>query len=112
MPLAQITFPAPTPQGMEEWFQNHARHHEALIDAVRRTFGAELTLLPIYPVQGDDLTVWNRSHQAMHTQLNELLKIAGSDISALDLKSKDYRGWFFEHFMQHQAAAQGCGEPV
>lgn len=112
MSLAQVQFPPPTEHGLDEWFMEHDQHHLALIAAIGRQHGVALQYYPIYPVNGDDLTVWNRGHQAMHNQMNEALTIAGSDISTLDLKSKDKNNWFFQHFIMHQAAAELCGEPV
>lgn len=112
MSLAQIQYPPPTPEGLDEWFHSHLRHHEALNAAITEKTGLALQFYPIYPVIADDLTGWNRAHQALHTQMNLALKIAGTDISTLDLKSKQKDAWFFQHFVQHQAAAELCGQPI
>jgi len=112
VPLAQIQYPPPTPQGLDEWFFSHREHHTALNQAITEKTGQNLQDFPIYPVQEDDLTGWNRAHQALHTQMNLALGIAGTDISTLSLKDKSKDNWFFEHFKQHEAAAQLCGQPV
>lgn len=112
MSLAQILFPAPTDQGIDDWFHSHVRHHEAIIKAIQDSRGIQLQMFPIYPVKDSDLTNWNRAHQSLHTQMNLALQIAGTDLTTLDLKAKDHQNWFFEHFIQHQAAGQRCGEPI
>lgn len=114
MSLAQVQYPPPTPQGMEEWFHAHVRHHEALMDAIFQTRGVRLTMYPIYPVlESKNLDVWHKSHQALHDQMNQLLKVAGTDLEDIDFKDqRKSDNWFFQHYLQHQGAAQECGLPV
>ena len=113
MSLAQILYPPPTPQGMEEWFQAHARHHQAIIFAMRETKGVSLDDLGLYPVNATDLDNWLELHQRMHTQMNSALGIPGTDLSGLDLKDKNLLdAWMFQHFLQHQGAGQLCGMAV
>ena len=113
MSLAQILYPPPTPQGMEEWFQAHARHHEAIISAFKESQGVVLDDLGLYPVNPSSLTDWLERHQRMHTAMGQLAGISGADLSVLDLKDKPKAdAWFFQHFLQHQGVAQRSGLPI
>lgn len=113
MSLAQITYPPPTEWGMEEWFQAHARHHEAIVGAVKETFRVQLSSLGLYPVNPADLTDWLLRHQQMHQEMNSLLNIAGTDLTGLNLKDKNASdAWFFQHFLQHQSAGELCGMSI
>lgn len=113
MSLAQILYPPPTDQGMEEWFLAHARHHDAIIEAFAQTTGTRLDSLGLYPVNPSDLDDWLERHQKMHTAMCNLAGVAGTDLSGLDLKDKSKAdSWFFQHFLQHQGVAQRTGVPI
>jgi hypothetical protein len=113
MSLAQILYPPPTKEGMEEWFQAHARHHEAIVAAFKQTRGVQLDSLGLYPVNVKDLSDWLQRHQQMHTAMGQLAGVQGTDLSGLDLNSKTSSdSWFFQHFLQHQGVSQACGLPI
>lgn len=113
MSLAQIQYPPPTEKGLEEWMHAHVRLHEALNDAISTTKGVQLELLPIYPVDKDSLKTWVRAHQSAHDALANTLGFAGTDLTGVDFADqRKLDGWMFEHFIQHQAAAQLCGLPI
>lgn len=113
MSLAQILYPPPTGQGMEEWFMAHAQHHIAIIDAFKATQGVVLDNLGLYPVNSQDLDDWLERHQRMHMQMCQLSKVQGADLSGLDLKDKAKAdAWFFQHYLQHQGVAQAAGQPI
>jgi hypothetical protein len=111
--LAQIQYPPPTDMGMEEWFQAHARHHEALNWAFKESQGVVLEDLNLYPVHEKDLDNWLQRHQQMHSALGQVSGVAGTDLTSLDLKDKNASdNWFFQHFLQHMGFAQASGQPV
>jgi hypothetical protein len=111
--LANVLYPAPTPQGLEEWMHSHYQHHLAIIDAVRTNFNTELQVFPIYPVNMEDTSTFMRDHQIMHNQFASVLNTPNTDIGSVDFKNKkEFDAWVFEHFIQHQAAAQLCGMPI
>jgi len=111
--LASVLYPGPTDQGLEEFFYANYQHHIALMAALKETMGVELELFQIYPANPEDLTTWSRQHQFQHDALNSLLGIPGTDISVVDFKKKDEAdAWYWQHFLQHQAAAQLCGKPI
>lgn len=117
MSLAQIQYPPPTGQGMDEWLHAHTRHHEALIQAINEKLGTKLTLSqPIWPVDvknKDQMAIWSRAHVALHNEMNSLLDIPGQDVSAPDFSDqRKSDSWFFVHVQLHRAAAQLCGQPV
>lgn len=113
MSLAQVQYPPPTENGLEEWMHAHLRHHEALIGAVAEIHGVKLELLPIYPVTKESMSQWTRAHQAAHDALANQLGFAGTDLTGIDFSDqRKLDGWMFEHFIQHQSAAEACGLPV
>lgn len=113
MSLAQILYPPPTAQGMEEWFQAHARHHDAIITAFQTSRGVVLDNLGLYPVNEKDLSDWLQRHQRMHNAMTQVAGVQGTDLTGLDLNSKARSDqWFFQHFLQHQAVSQLCGVAI
>jgi hypothetical protein len=98
---------------MEEWFQAHARHHEAIISAFQTTQGITLPNLGLYPVNTKDLGDWLRRHQQMHSEMGQLAGVAGTDLTGLDLSNKSRSdSWFFQHFLQHQGVSQRSGVAI
>lgn len=113
MSLAQILYPPPTKQGMEEWFQAHAQHHAAIISAFKSTSGVQLDSLGLYPVNPKDLSDWLQRHQQMHNEMGQLAGVQGTDLTGLDLNDKAKSdSWFFQHFLQHQGVSQACGVAI
>lgn len=98
---------------MEEWFNTHVRHHQAIIDAISATTGTQLPMRQIYPVSERQIDVWLREHQAMHDDMNGALSIAGNDLGQVDFKNaKQRESWFWTHFTQHRDVAGACGVPI
>lgn len=114
MSLASILYPAPTDQGLEEFFWANSQHHLALIDAVKQTMGVTMELFQIYPVTpGASLSTWEAQHQRQHDVLARVLGVPSTDLTSLDLKDKKaFDAWAFSHFLQHQAAGQLCGMSI
>lgn len=113
MGLAQILYPPPTKQGLEEWFLAHARQHDAIVDALKETRGIILPAISLYPVNEGDMDDWLQRHQEAHTAMNRAVGVSGTDLTGLDLKHRDRSDvWFFQHFLQHQGVAQLCGRPI
>lgn len=113
MSLAHLLYPAPTPQGMEEWFFQHHQHHLAILGAMKANKGIELDSFPLYPVNVQQLQTWLETHQQMHNAMTEALGISGFDLSGLDLKDKAKSdNWFFQHYLQHQSVGEVCGSPI
>ena len=111
--LSSILYPAPTPEGMEQWLFDHAQHHQAITDAVRVNFNTILPIYPIYPVNMEDTAKFMRDHQQAHNEMAAVLNTPNTDIGSVDFKDKkEFDAWLFSHFIQHQAAAQLCGLPI
>lgn len=113
MSLASILYPAPTDQGLEEFFWANFQHHQAIIGALKATRGIILEQFQIYPVSPNRVDVWLEQHQKQHDTMNRALGIPGADLSSVDFKNKrEFDSWIFMHELQHQAAGQLCGQPV
>lgn len=113
MSLAAVLYPSPTPQGWTEWTFHNLNHHEAIDTSMQQVLGIMPTAYRLWPVTEDSFQDWLEQHQLAHTLFNEVLGINGQDLTGLDLKDKQNReAWMFEHFIQHQAAAQTLGLPI
>jgi len=108
--LAQVQFPAPTPQGLEEWGFAHWQHHQALLNRIEQVHGVRLPMLQIYPLDFDDqndVQIFLQSHQSMHNDLGLLLGVQGNDLANVDFTNKDQREmWMFYNLQAHRAAAE------
>ncbi len=112
--LATLLYPPPTGEaGLEEFWHANLQHHQAIIGALGRTRGVQLSLFNLYPVTGEDFKGFLRQHQDQHNAMNAVLGIPSVDLTDLDMDDKKkLDAWLFIHFTQHQVAAQLCGEPV
>ena len=110
MSLASVLYPSPTQSGWKEWSFANFQHHLAIDKGLLQVKGYSYNPLRLWPVDENDFRDFLQQHQQSHNVFNDVLGIAGRDLSQLDLKNKDHRdSWFFEHYIQHQAAAQILG---
>lgn len=108
--LAQILFPPPTEQGLNEWMFHHVQHHRAIISAARASRGAVLAEQMIFPYSPRDKDNWLELHQDMHNDMNGLLGISGNDLSEVDFGNRKQReAWHSLHYFEHLAAATSLG---
>lgn len=107
MSLAAVLYPPPTKQGWREWSFANFNHHQAIDAAIVDVLGVAAQHYRIWPVDESNFDDWLEQHQLSHSLYNQILGIDGQDLTGLDLKDKNKReGWFFIHYIQHQAAAQ------
>lgn len=113
MSLAQVLLPPPTTQGFDEWAFAHYQHHLAIISAVQQSKKVHLQLLPIWPVNPQNIQIWLENHQFMHNQMNAVLKVQGSDLSSIQWEDEKQRqGFFFLNFQEHRSAAINTGVSI
>lgn len=110
MSLAQVLYPAPTPEGFDTWTFQHNAHHNAIIAAVKQTKNVTLQPQLIYPFNPSDVETWLQNHQQLHDDMESVFKIIGSDLSSLDFQDQSQRdGFFFLNFSSHRDVAIACG---
>jgi hypothetical protein len=67
--------------------------------------GATLTTYVLDPIAGFDRDNWLRRHQTAHNDMNEVLGIAGNDLSDVDFKNpKELQAWINLHAQEHLQA--------
>lgn len=111
--LAQVLYPAPTPQGLQEWSFNHFAHHQAIVDGLLTAKGVSTQLYRIWPVDFQKIDDWALQHQMQHDEMSAALGFAGTDLSQFNYQNqKQFDAWLFEHYTQHQIAGQLLGLPI
>jgi len=109
MGLAQIIYPRPTPNGFQEWSWDHYQHHLAIIGQAK-TAGFSLNQYNIWPVTQENLKDFLDLHQQMHTEMNAIANVQGSNLQDLDFKDKKKTdGWYFLNYVEHQSVASFLG---
>ena len=65
------------------------------------------------PPPGDpNLGTWAYSHQQAHTAFDDILGIAGNDLTDVDFTKQDQvESWLRLHFQEHYEAQQSLGFP-
>lgn len=113
MSLAAILYPSPTQHGWKEWSWHNFQHHLGIDEGLRVVKGLTPNVYRLWPVEEHEFRDWLEQHQQAHSVMNQALGISGQDLSGLDLNDKRGRdGWFYQHFIQHQAAAKILGLPI
>lgn len=89
-----------------QWAFAHMAHHR---DINRRIYELTQVALPEFildPINPADTGAWEYQHQSMHNTQNELLGIAGFDLSELDWsKRNELAGWVYLNALEHRQAA-------
>jgi hypothetical protein len=105
-----IQYPPPVSEGHREWAGHNWQHHQGIILGLKQKYGVDAPLLRIWPWQGEFSNDWLQQHQQMHSFMCGVLGIPGSDLSSVDYKDKrQLDSFFFQHFIEHQAAASRLG---
>lgn len=113
MSLAAVLYPSPTTKGWAEWSWHNYQHHQAIDTAMEQVRGIKPASYRLWPVDEHNFQDWLEQHQQSHSLFTQVLGISGQDLSELDLKDKTKReAWMFQHFIQHQAAAQTLALPI
>lgn len=91
--------------GMLEWATSHRYDHRAILDAIQTQYGLILPEYQIDPMvftNDSQFLLWN---QQMHSDMNAVLGLSGSDISSIDFNDKSQiQNWLFTHYQEHNAA--------
>ena len=111
--LASILTVPPTESGWQEWTWAHYQHHRAIIDAATQTYKGTLILYQIFPFNKDAPDDWLLQHQQMHSDMNSLYGINGSDLSSLDFQKKsDVDAWLYLQWQEHEQVSKASGVSI
>lgn len=90
-------------------FSNQEEHQE-LTEAIQKSLGITVPIISFYPIIQSSLGAWLWQHQTMHSQLAEVLNVAGNDISQLDFKdTRSIQAWTDLHFNEHYVFRERLG---
>ena len=92
-------------------FHNRAEHDLA-VEAIYRKTGVTLQQYPLDPIKMEDVPDWLDRHQSAHAAVNQVLGIAGNDLSDVDPnRPEQLQYWIELHAQEHRAwgAALGIG---
>lgn len=110
MSLAQVLYPPPTGNGMDEWAHSHWQHHRAILSALRQVKNVAGTEYLIYPFNEHDIQTWLYQHAQMHAEMTAACGINANDLTDVDFKDKkQLDAWMYLHFSEHRAVAQQLG---
>lgn len=106
MALASLFNVPSTDAERSQWAFAHMAHHR---DINRRIYELTLVALPEFildPVNIADMGTWEYQHQEMHNNQNQLLGIAGFDLSELNWSNQnELAGWVFLNANEHRQAS-------
>ena len=92
------------------WSFVHMAHHR---DISARIYLLVKVALPEYildPINPNDSGDWEYQHQIMHDNQNELLGIAGQDLTGIDWRDQRLlAGWIFLNSSEHYQASNILG---
>lgn len=110
MALASLYNVPKTEQQFAEFAFANQNEHFKIQEAIQRLLGFTVQVFPLDPIPVNDVGSWAYNHQAMHNQQNEILGIAGNDLTQINFADDaEAEGWAFDHASEHLQAAQILG---
>lgn len=98
------------PKSAEMWALKHKADHDEIHSAVQSKFGVNLENRVLYPINFKDWEEFSLKHQDVHNDLNNQLKLSGTDLTDADLRDPSSRQeWNFNHFREHLAFRAALG---
>jgi len=104
MGLPDIYYPPPGDDGWREYWFNHYNDHLEIVQAIQKR-GVPLTVYIINPWDSDDKDSILERHQQFHNDMDQVLGIAGNDLSTLDFKKQnEVQAWIQLNYQEHLSA--------
>ena len=112
MGLAQVVYPRPTENGLQEWAWDHYQHHLAILKQAAN-LGYQLNQYRIWPITQENLQDFLDQHQQMHTEMDAIANVQGSNLQDIDFKDKKKAdAWYYLNYIEHQSVASFLGDGV
>ena len=101
-----------TEKGFLEFSFANVDEHRKALSAIRSIYTITLQEYIIDPIPMFDFPAWAYRHQQMHNQQNQVLGIAGNDLTSVDFTKPDQlSSWISLHAQEHYQAASILGLP-
>ena len=95
-----------TPEELKVWATVHATHHININTAIYQLTGINLPGFVLDPIDPENTSVWEDQHQVMHDNQNQILGIAGFDLSEVDFTNQELlTGWIQLNSNEHYQAS-------
>lgn len=91
---------------LAEWAFSHMAHHRDINARIYLLLKIALPEYILEPIDPADTGQWEDQHQIMHDNQNQLLGIAGQDLTGVDWKDDNLKAaWVFLNASEHYQAA-------
>jgi hypothetical protein len=98
------------PVSLAEWSFSHASNHADIVRFIFAQKGVRLASFVLDPVDPQNPAVWVYQHQLMHNQMNQVLGIAGQDLTGLDWNDPEgLSAWIDDNASEHLQANSKLG---
>lgn len=95
-----------TPEGFAEFSFSNYDEHKKIFSAIQSAYATRLEEYIIEPLPLFDFSAWAYRHQLMHNEQNQVLGIAGNDLTSIDFTKPDQlASWINLHAQEHYQAA-------
>lgn len=102
MGVASIYQHPHTADEMAVWSFAHQAHHRDIARVIFELAAIRLDEFVLDPFDPKEEEGWLTTHQIMHDQMNEVLGISGSALSAVDWSNPDQlQAWLSKHGNEH-----------
>lgn len=106
MALADLFNVPSSPEEMAKWSFAHQAHHRELNDEIFQKHGISIPEYILDPVNLADPLAFLYQHQQWHADIDQVLGIAGYDLTSVDFTDKeDFAGWIWLNAQLHLAEA-------
>ena len=105
MGLPDLFYPPDGADGWREFWFNHFQDHLEIVQAIQKKAGIPLTVYIITPWNDQDAESILESHQQYHNDMDQVLGIAGNDLSSVDFKkANELKSWVYLNYQEHMSA--------
>lgn len=98
-------------KGMQQFSFSNADLHTRQNAAILAQYGVDLSSYVLDPIPLETaLPNWLQTHQEIHNQVNQVLGIAGNDLTDVDFSKPDQvSSWIWLHAQEHLQASNKLG---
>ena len=99
--MPNLVYAAPGDAGWQEFWFYHYQDHLEIVQALAK-LNFQVTNYIIDPWTTDNKEQILELHQQYHNDMNQILGIAGSDLSELDFKkANEVKAWLYLNYNEH-----------
>jgi hypothetical protein len=98
------------PHSPQDWLYfawNHRDSHDRIRAAIQAKYNVILNDYQVEPISPDDFNLFLQNNQALHSDMNAVLKLQSSDLQDVNLKDNNQLvSWIKLHWFEHNTAEQ------